>query len=48
MIANLNVRELGNGAVLVQYQEDGKAYDAGFDSWASFITWITATVRDYD
>ncbi len=40
-MVNLNIRVLGNGAILVQYQEDGKAKDAGFLSWTDFISWLT-------
>lgn len=39
-MVNLNVRVLGNGAILVQYQEDGKQFDAGFTTWAVFIAWL--------
>jgi len=42
MITNMNVRALGNGHILVQYQEDGKAKDAGFNSWEDFIEWQKA------
>ena len=44
MIVNLNVRVLTNNAVFVQYQEDGKAKDAAFLTWAEFIAWLTAKV----
>ena len=39
-----NVRVLGNGAIFVQYGEDGKAKDAGFQNWDEFITWLTGKV----
>lgn len=45
MITNLNVRKLGNSAVLVQYQEDGKSKDAGFMCWVDFITWLTSALE---
>lgn len=44
MIFNLNVRVLGNGAIFVQYQEDGKAKDAAFLAWGEFIAWLTKRV----
>jgi hypothetical protein len=44
MITNLNVRVLGNGAIFVSYQEDGKAKDAGFVDWHEFIHWLTDKV----
>jgi len=46
MIVNLNVRRLGNGHILVQYQEDGKAKDAGFSSWHDFIFWLGCVVDE--
>ncbi len=45
MLTNLNVRKLGNGAVLVQYQEDGKSRDAGFASWNLFLMWLDAKLN---
>lgn len=39
-MVNLCVRVLGNGAVFVQYSEDGKAKDAAFMSWPDFIAWL--------
>lgn len=45
-ICNLNVRVLGNGAVFVQYGEDGKAKDAAFSDWKTFIDWLTSKVID--
>lgn len=44
MIVNLNIRVLGNGALLVQYQEDGKAKDAAYPNWEEFILWLTKIV----
>lgn len=46
MITNLNVRVLGNGAVFVQYAEDGKAKDAAFLTWEAFIAWLEDKVFD--
>lgn len=40
MITNVNIRILGNKHVFVQYQRDGKAYDAGFKDWQEFIEWL--------
>ena len=39
-MVNMNVRVLGNGAVFVGYQEDGKAKDAAFLGWSEFIEWL--------
>lgn len=44
MITNLNVRVLGNTAVFVQYQEDGKMKDAGFATWMLFLRWLEEKV----
>jgi hypothetical protein len=44
VIANINIRVLGNGYLLVQYQEDGKAKDAGFADWGAFINWISVVL----
>lgn len=44
-MTNLNVRVLGNKAVFVQYQKDGRALDAAFVDWATFLTWLTQEVR---
>lgn len=44
MVANLNVRVLTNKAIFVQYQEDGKAKDAAFLTWADFIEWLAGLV----
>lgn len=40
MITNLNVRVLGNDAIMVQYQQGGKAKDAGFSNWFDFLKWL--------
>lgn len=48
MICNFNVRVLTNGAVFVQYHEDGKAKDAAFMDWSAFIQWLTEAVRGDD
>lgn len=45
MITNLNARVLGNGAVYVQYQQDGKAKDAGFTDWNSFVGWLAMVLK---
>lgn len=45
MLVNLNVRKLGNDAVLVQYQEDGKAKDAAFPSWDELVAWLKGKVE---
>lgn len=37
-VANINARQLGNGAIFVQYQQDGRAKDAAFQSWAEFMS----------
>lgn len=39
-MTNVNIRVLGNGAVFVQYQEDGKSKDAAFPDWETAINWI--------
>ena len=39
-MVNMNVRVLGNGAIFVGYQEDGKAKDAAFVGWNQFIEWL--------
>ena len=44
MIANINVRVLGNKHIFVQYWDNGHARDAGFNSWAEFIIWLKATI----
>lgn len=44
-IVNLNVRVLGNGAVFVQYGEDGKAKDAAFIDWPTFLKWLEEKVN---
>ncbi|MDB4552342.1 hypothetical protein N9016_01730 [bacterium] len=41
----MNIRVLGNGAVFVQYQENGKAEDAAFPSWKEFLEWLTEKVQ---
>ena len=43
-MTNLNVRVLGNGAVFVQYQRDGKAMDAAFVDWIAFLEWLEKEV----
>lgn len=43
-MTNLSVRKLGNGAILVQYQEGGKAKDAAFGDWDEFIQWLAGKV----
>lgn len=43
-MTNLNVRVLGNGAVLAQYQENGKAEDAAFTGWDEFVQWLAGKV----
>jgi hypothetical protein len=45
-MVNLNVRVLSNGAIFVQYQEQGKSKDAAFLTWAEFIKWLTDQVTD--
>ena len=45
-MVNLNVRVLGNGAILCQYQEGGKAMDAGFMNWGEFIQWLKEKTND--
>jgi hypothetical protein len=45
MIVNINARILGNSHIFVQYQEDGKAKDAGFSSWGAFIAWLSLAVK---
>lgn len=40
MLVNMNVRVLGNGAVFVGYNEEGKAKDAAFVGWDEFIKWL--------
>lgn len=44
MITNLNARRLGNGAIVVSWQEDGKAHDAGFLSWEEFAKWLSTKI----
>ena len=39
-MTNLNIRVLSNGAIFVQYQENGKAFDAGFRNWEEFLEWL--------
>lgn len=41
---NVNARKLGNGAIFVQYQQDGKAKDAAFSSWDEYVAWLKAEV----
>ena len=41
---SFNVRVLGNGAIFVQYSEEGQAKDAGFQGWVEFIAWLTTKV----
>lgn len=36
----MTVRQLGNGAILVQYWQDGKALDAAFPDWGLFVAWL--------
>ena len=43
-VTNLNVRTTGNGAIYVQYHEDGKAKDAAFVSWSEFVAWLSNKV----
>ena len=43
-LANVNARQLSNGAILVQYQQDGKAKDAAFMSWADFASWLHSQI----
>ncbi len=43
-MVNLNVRVLDNGAVFVQYQEDGRAKDAAFIDWSVFLEWLAVKV----
>lgn len=45
-IVNLGLRVLGNGAVFVQYAQDGKAKDAGLVGWKEFLSWLTKHVKD--
>jgi hypothetical protein len=45
MITNVNARVLGNGSILVQYQQQGKAKDAGFSSWDLFIAWLRTELK---
>jgi hypothetical protein len=45
MIANVNIRVLGNGAIFVQYQEDGKSKDAAFPTWEIAIKWLHEKVQ---
>jgi len=40
----INIRKLDNGHIFVQYQQDGAALDAGFESWAKFIKWLKEKV----
>lgn len=40
-MTNVNVRVLTNGAIFVQYQEQGKAKDAAFMTWQEFIDWLS-------
>jgi hypothetical protein len=48
MIANLNIRTLGNKAIYVRYDEDGKSKDAGFINWVAFILWLESLEVDDD
>lgn len=43
-LANINARQLTNGAVFVQYQQDGKAKDAAFMTWADFVDWLRTQI----
>lgn len=45
-MTNLNIRVLSNGAIFAQYHSgpQGKAYDAAFLTWESFIQWLQAEV----
>jgi len=46
MVLNFNTRQLSNGAIFVQYQENGKAYDAAFPTWNEYIDWLAKKVLD--
>ncbi len=43
-MTNLSIRVLGNGHIFVQYQRDGKQFDAGFSDWDEFIVWLSEEV----
>lgn len=43
-MVNLNVRVLGNNAIFVQYQKDGRSQDAAFPSWGEFLDWLAKEV----
>ena len=45
MITNLNVRQVSEGGLFVQFQEDGKAKDAVFATWESFSRWLLEKIK---
>lgn len=46
MITNLNVRVCNeNNAIFLQFQEDGRAKEAAFPDWTSFLNWLAEKVH---
>lgn len=41
---NVNARKLGNDAIFVSYQVDGKALDAAFQNWEAYVEWLKAAI----
>jgi hypothetical protein len=44
-MTNIQIRVLTNGAIFVQYQEQGKSKDAAFMTWPEFINWLSLQVN---
>lgn len=45
MLANINIRVLSNETIYAQYQKDGRAFEASWGTWASFIEWLASEVE---
>lgn len=45
MLTQLNIRQLTNGAIFVQYWQDGKSKDAAFTNWLDFMKWLHSELR---
>jgi hypothetical protein len=46
-MVNINVRVLSNGFIFVNYQQEGKAYNAAFLSWKEFIEWLGDNIYEH-
>lgn len=45
-IANINARQLENGAIHIRYDEKGKQHEIALPSWGDFITWMQTMIAE--